>query len=134
MVEVDVAIDREDFHLEAAFAADAPIVALFGRSGSGKSTLVNAIAGLVKPARGRIAVAGRVLFDSQQGIDLAPESRRVGYVFQEGLLFPHLSVRANLDYGERLTPVAERFVDRARVTALLGLEALQERRPNTLSG
>ena len=134
MVEVDVAIDREGFHLEAAFAADAPIVALFGRSGSGKSTLVNAIAGLVKPERGRISVAGRVLFDSRQGIDLAPESRRVGYVFQEGLLFPHLSVRANLDYGERLTPAGERFVDRTRVTALLGLEALQERRPNTLSG
>lgn len=134
MVEVDIAVDREDFQLEARFAADAPIVALFGRSGSGKTTLVNAIAGLARPKRGRIAVSGRVLFDSTQGIDLAPESRHVGYVFQEGLLFPHLSVRANLDYGERLTRPAERFVDRARIVALLGLESLLDRRPNTLSG
>ncbi|APV48820.1 molybdenum ABC transporter ATP-binding protein [Betaproteobacteria bacterium GR16-43] len=134
MVEVDVAIDREDFHLEARFAADAPIVALFGRSGSGKTTLVNAIAGLVRPRRGRIAVAGRVLFDASRQIDLAPEKRRVGYVFQEGLLFPHLSVRANLDYGERLLPAGERFVDRPRVIALLGLDALLARKPNTLSG
>ena len=107
MVEVDVAIERGDFALQARFDADAPIVALFGRSGSGKTTLVNAIAGLVRPARGRIVVAGRVLFDAGAGIDLAPESRRVGYVFQEGLLFPHLSVRANLAYGERLTPPGE---------------------------
>jgi molybdate transport system ATP-binding protein len=134
MVEVDVAIARAGFTLEAAFCADAPIVALFGRSGSGKTTLVNAIAGMARPSRGRIAVAGRVLFDSARGVDLAPEVRRVGYVFQEGLLFPHLSVRANLDYGERLTPAAERFVGRARVTALLGLESLLDRRPNTLSG
>jgi molybdate transport system ATP-binding protein len=134
MLEVDVRFARGDFHLEAKFVADAPIVALFGRSGSGKTTLVNAIAGLVRPQQGRIVIDGRVLFDSQARIDLAPESRRVGYIFQEGLLFPHLSVRANLHYGERLTPAAERFVDRARVVSLLGLEALMDRRPTTLSG
>jgi molybdate transport system ATP-binding protein len=134
MLEVDVQVTRADFRLEASFATDAPIVSLFGRSGSGKTTLVNAIAGLVRPQHGRIAIDGRTLFDSQAGIDLAPESRRVGYVFQEGLLFPHLSVRANLHYGERLTPAAERFVDRARVVSLLGLAPLMERRPSTLSG
>jgi molybdate transport system ATP-binding protein len=134
MLEVDVRFARGDFHLEAKFVADAPIVALFGRSGSGKTTLVDAIAGLVRPQQGRIVIDGRVLFDSHARIDLAPESRRVGYIFQEGLLFPHLSVRANLHYGERLTPAAERFVDRARVVSLLGLEALMERRPATLSG
>jgi molybdate transport system ATP-binding protein len=134
MVEVDIAVEREAFHLEASFAADAPIVALFGRSGSGKTTIVNAIAGLARPKRGRIAVGGRVLFDSARGIDLPPEKRRVGYVFQEGLLFPHLSVRANLEYGERLTPPAERFVERSRAIGLLGLEGLLDRGPNTLSG
>lgn len=134
MLEVDVRYVRGDFRLEARFAAEAPIVALFGRSGSGKTTLVNAIAGLVRPQQGRIAIGGRVLFDSRRGIDLAPESRRVGYVFQEGLLFPHLSVRANLHYGEHLTPAAERFVDRARVISLLGLGPLMDRRPATLSG
>lgn len=134
MLEVDVEVRRGAFWLAAAFTADAPIVALFGRSGSGKTTLVEAIAGLARPTHGRIAIDGRALYDSARGIDLPPEERRIGYVFQEGLLFPHLSVRRNLDYGERLTPAGERFVDRARVVALLGLESLMERRPATLSG
>ena len=134
MLEVDIAVARGAFRLEAAFSSEAPIVALFGRSGSGKSTIVEAIAGLVRPRSGRIVVGGRTLFDSARGIDLAPEARRVGCVFQDALLFPHLSVRANLAYGERLTPSAERFVDRERVLALLGLAPLLERRPATLSG
>jgi molybdate transport system ATP-binding protein len=134
MLEVDVAVRRGDFHLEVEFASDAPIIALFGRSGSGKTTLVNAIAGTVRPQRGRIVVGSRVLYDSTRGIDLPPEHRRVGYVFQDALLFPHMSVRGNLDYGEALTPPAERVIDRARVLALLGLQALLERRPAGLSG
>jgi molybdate transport system ATP-binding protein len=109
-------------------------VALFGRSGSGKSTLVEAIAGLVRPSSGRIVVGGRTLYDSARGIDLTPEQRRVGVVFQDSLLFPHLSVRGNLAYGESLTPHAERFIDRERILALLGLRALLDRRPGTLSG
>ncbi len=134
MLEVDVVVRRGAFRIEAAFRSDAPIVALFGRSGSGKTTLVEAIGGLVRPQSGRIVVQGRTLFDSALAIDLTPEARRVGFVFQDALLFPHMSVRANLAYGERLTPAAERFVDRERVIALLGLAALLERRPATLSG
>lgn len=134
MLEVAVTLSRGAFRLDAGFESDAPIVALFGRSGSGKTTIVEAIAGLVKPKRGRIVVAGRTLFDSDRGIDLAPERRRVGVVFQDALLFPHLSVRANLAYGERLTPAGERFVDHGRVVALLGLGPLLDRRPGTLSG
>jgi molybdate transport system ATP-binding protein len=134
VLEVELELRRGAFHLDARFASDAPIVALFGRSGSGKTTLVEAIAGLVRPGRGRIVVAGRTLFDSARGVDLPPEARRVGFVFQDGLLFPHLSVRANLAYGERLTHPAERFVKHGRVVALLGLESLLERRPATLSG
>ena len=134
MLEVDVAVPRGKFRLEAAFSSDAPIVALFGRSGSGKTTLVNAIAGIVRPERGRIVIGERVLFDSARGIDLAPEKRRVGYVFQDALLFPHLSVRANLAYGERLTPPAQRFVDGERVLALLGIRELLDRNPASLSG
>ena len=134
MLEVDVAIERGRFAIAARIASDAPIVALFGRSGAGKSSLVEAIAGLVRPRSGRIAVAGRTLFDSARGIDLPPEERRVGYVFQDALLFPHMAVRANLAYGERLTPARERFVDARRVVALLGLERLLERLPATLSG
>jgi len=134
MLDVDIRLSRGRFGLEASFAADAPIVALFGRSGSGKSTVVDAIAGLVRPATGRIVVAGRTLFDTARGINLPPEQRRVGYVFQDGLLFPHLTVRANLAYGARLSVPGEPVVDRARVIALLGLEDLLERRPATLSG
>jgi molybdate transport system ATP-binding protein len=134
MLEVDVVVPREGFSLEAAFRSDAPIVALFGRSGSGKTTLVNAIAGTVRPARGRIVIGERALFDSSKGIDLAPEKRRVGYVFQDALLFPHLSVRANLAYGESLTPREERFVDAERVLALLGIRDLLDRKPTRLSG
>jgi len=110
MLDVAITLRRGAFRLEAAFASDAPIVALFGRSGSGKTTLVEAIAGLVRPDSGRIVVAGRTLFDSARGVNLTPEARRVGFVFQDALLFPHLSVRANLAYGERLIPAGERFV------------------------
>jgi molybdate transport system ATP-binding protein len=134
VLDVAVQLRRGSFALDARFASDAPIVALFGRSGSGKTTLIESIAGLVRPERGRIVIDGRTLFDSERGIDLAPEARRVGYVFQEGLLFPHLSVRRNLSYGERLVPAAERFVQHDRVVALLGLAALLDRHPVTLSG
>jgi len=125
---------RGDFRVQARFASSASIVALFGRSGAGKSTIVNAIAGIVRPDRGRIAVGGRALFDSALGIDLPPEARRVGYVFQDALLFPHMTVAGNLAYGERLTPAPERFVSRDRVVALLDLGRLLERRPGSLSG
>jgi molybdate transport system ATP-binding protein len=134
MLEVDIALRRGAFGVQAAFASGASIVALFGRSGSGKSTIVNAIAGILRPERGRIAIGGRVLFDSTAGVDVPPERRRVGYVFQDALLFPHLSVRANLAYGEALTPAAERFVERDRVIDLLGLGALLERGTRELSG
>jgi len=134
MLEVAVRARRGDFALDASFASEAPIVALFGRSGSGKSTLVEAIAGLLQPESGRIVIEGRTLYDSERGIDLPPEARRVGLVFQDAMLFPHLSVRANLAYGERLTPAAERYVERERIVALLGLGALLERRPAQLSG
>jgi molybdate transport system ATP-binding protein len=134
LLDVTVRLRRGSFALDARFASDAPIVALFGRSGSGKTTLIECIAGLVRPERGRIVIDGRTLFDSERGIDLAPEERRVGYVFQEGLLFPHLSVRGNLAYGERLVPASQRFVDRDRVVALLGLAPLMDRHPVTLSG
>jgi molybdate transport system ATP-binding protein len=134
MLEVAVRMRRGAFALEAQFRADAPIVALFGRSGSGKTTLIEAIAGLARPDEGRIVIDGRALFDSARGIDLPPEQRRIGYVFQHTLLFPHLSVRHNLAYGERLTPAGGRFVDRERVIALLGLARLMDRRTTTLSG
>ena len=124
-----------DFRVNAKFSCETSgIVALFGRSGSGKTTLVNMLAGLLRPDRGRITIDGTVLFDSESGVDLPPERRRLGYVFQEGRLFPHLSVRGNLIYGLRRVPPAERRIELDRIVALLGLSALLARRPRDLSG
>ena len=121
------------FAVEATLPS-AGVVALFGRSGAGKTSLVNMLAGLLRPDSGRIAVAGRVLFDSAAGIDLAPERRRIGYVFQEGRLFPHLDVRANLLYGHRRIPPAERAIKLPEIVELLGIAHLLGRRPANLSG
>ena len=134
MIEVNVTLRRGSFSLAARFSTQAPVVALFGRSGSGKTTIVQAIAGLVTPVAGRIRVGEETLFDGAAGVNLPPERRRIGYVFQDALLFPHLTVRGNLEYGERLTPPAERYVNRAHVVGLLGLASLLDRRPAGLSG
>ncbi len=115
-------------------SSDARLTALVGPSGVGKTTLLNCIAGLIRPEAGRIAVGGRVLFDSAAGIDLPPEQRRAGYVFQSGRLFPHLRVSANLAYGERLHPPQERWITTAEVVHFLGIGHLLQRMPGTLSG
>ncbi len=131
MIEVDIETKLGAFALAAKFAAPAAgVTALFGRSGAGKTSVVNALAGLITPARGRIVVRGETLFDSERRINLPPEKRRLGYIFQEGRLFPHYSVRGNLLYG------AKNFDAAAfdRVVALLGLGELLHRRPGDLSG
>lgn len=133
-LEVDVAGRVGSFALEVGFASDGGVTALFGQSGAGKTTVVNMIGGLVRPQRGRVVVGGQVLFDAARGIDLPPHRRRLGHVFQEGRLFPHLSVRRNLLYGRwfaRGPRDPRRF---AEVVELLGLGRLLERRPRNLSG
>ena len=133
---LDVSIDHRqgDFHLQASFTAGAGLTALFGRSGSGKTTLVNIIAGLVKPQQGRVGVDGETLIDTQQRLFVPPHRRRVGYVFQEGRLFPHLTVRQNLRYGRWFTPAHERRAKFDDIVALLGIGALLDRHPASLSG
>jgi molybdate transport system ATP-binding protein len=133
-LEADIGVRLGAFALEAKFESDAGITALFGRSGSGKTTALNAIAGLLRPQRGRIRVDDTVFFDNALGIDLPARRRRVGYVFQEGRLLPHLSVRQNLLYGRFFTPAAERRTDVAQVISLLDLAPLLPRRPHDLSG
>jgi molybdate transport system ATP-binding protein len=134
MIDVDIEQRLGSFELAVAFVAEAPIVGLFGRSGAGKSSVVNAIAGITKPNRGVIRINNVTLFDAEKGIDVAPEKRRVGYVFQDSLLFPHLDVESNLLYGQRLRHANERVIDEARVVDLLGLGSLLRRKPRALSG
>lgn len=121
------------FDLDAGFQAHSGITALFGRSGSGKTSLVNVIAGLVRPQAGRIDVDGRVLVDTDAGIFLPPHRRRIGYVFQEARLFPHLRVRGNLLYGRWFAGGGSRD-DFDRVVELLDIASLLDRRPSVLSG
>jgi molybdate transport system ATP-binding protein len=120
--------------VDAAFGTDAAVTALFGPSGSGKTTILSILAGLRRPEAGRVALGGRVLQDSAAGLWLPPEARRIGYVFQDQLLFPHLSVRGNLLYGWRRRPAGARSVGFDRAVQVLELEALLERLPHTLSG
>ena len=125
-----------DFTLDAAFefGANPCVTALFGPSGAGKSTVLAAIAGLIHPQSGRIAIAGETLFDSEGGIFVPARQRRVGIVFQDTRLFPHLSVHANLLYGWRRAAARAQGQTVDAVIALLGLEMFLARRPRTLSG
>jgi molybdate transport system ATP-binding protein len=122
------------FTLDVAFNAPQGITVLFGRSGSGKTTIVNAVAGLLRPDAGRIAVGGQVLTDTDTRFNLPPHRRRIGYIFQEGRLFPHLTVRQNLRYGAWFAPKSAEREDMERVVDLLGIGHLLDRRPGALSG
>jgi len=134
-LEVDVEHRRGTFHLAARFTAQPGVTALFGRSGAGKSSLVDIVAGLVRPQRGRIVIDGETLVDTGKGVFVPRHRRRVGYVFQDSRLFPHLSVRQNLVYG-RWFSRGEGGVagDFGSIVELLGIGALIERRPDSLSG
>lgn len=142
MIDIDLATFVTDgcrrFDLAVRFAADAPVVALYGASGAGKSLTLQAIAGLLRPAAGHVRIDGRTLFDARQGIHLPPAERRVGYLFQHYALFPHLTVRENVAFGltrwwrPRLSPQDARRVD--DLLASFGLSALAHGRPRTLSG
>jgi molybdate transport system ATP-binding protein len=132
--EVDVARRLGDFDLAAHFETGAGLTALTGPSGVGKTSLLNMIAGTLRPDRGRIVVAGCVLFDSDAGIDIAPERRRAGYIFQDGRLFPHLRVRANLLYGWNLARPEHHWISFDEVIGFLGIGDLLTRWPESLSG
>lgn len=127
--EVDVAKRLGDAEIAVAFSSNAGVTALFGPSGSGKTSILNMIAGLLTPDRGQIAVAGETLFGD--GVDLPPEARHAGYVFQDVRLFPHLKARANLLYGAAR---GRSGVSLDEVIDLLGLAHLLDRWPRTLSG
>jgi molybdate transport system ATP-binding protein len=120
--------------LAVRFQIAGGVTALFGPSGAGKTSLVNMIAGLLKPDRGCIVVDDTILFDAAKAIDVPPHRRQIGYVFQEGRLFPHLSVRQNLDYGRRMSGRPRDPTEFERIASLLGITHLLQRRPRMLSG
>ena len=134
---MEIAVQRQQgkFYLDVDFTcSDTGITALCGPSGSGKTTLINMVAGLSKPDRGRISIQNRLLFDSDQGVNLPPEKRQLGYVFQDGRLFRHYSVKSNLNYGLKLVPREHRFIHLENVVEILGIGHLLSRRPHSLSG
>jgi molybdate transport system ATP-binding protein len=134
VLAVDVEKRLGDFHLAAKFAAAEGTTALFGPSGAGKSTIANLVAGLIRPDRGHIALDEIVLFDAAARIDVPAHRRRIGYVFQEGRLFPHMSVRRNLDYGRWMSGLARDDGATRHIVNLLDLGRLLDRRPGKLSG
>ena len=131
---IDICHRLGNFLLDARFEAGGGLVALFGRSGSGKTSIINIIAGLARPDRALVTIDGMVLVDTARGVLVPRHRRKIGYVFQEGRLFPHLTVRQNLLYGRWFAPRAKRGDDLERVVDLLGLGSLLERRPGRLSG
>jgi molybdate transport system ATP-binding protein len=133
-IEVDVAHRLGSFTLELSFTSQGRLTAFFGQSGAGKTSLVNVIGGLIRPDRGRVAVDGTTLTDTAAGIFVPTHRRRVGYVFQEGRLFPHLTVRQNLLFGRWFRPPQERKIELETVLDLLGIGHLLHRRPGALSG
>jgi len=134
MLRVDITKQLGEFSLSAAFESQGRVTGLFGASGAGKTSLINMIAGLLKPDRGIIAVDGETLDDTAAHIHVPPYRRRIGYVFQDLRLFPHLNVRQNLDYGRRMNRLADDPAQRKRVTDLLDIGHLLDRRPGKLSG
>ena len=134
MLALNVEKQLGDFALAVDFTSAGGVSGLFGPSGGGKTTLANMIAGLVRPDRGRIAYRGELLFDSSAGIDRPPHCRRFGYVFQDGRLFPHMSVARNLDYGRRMCGLARDAGETARIVDLLDIGQLLGRQPGKLSG
>jgi molybdate transport system ATP-binding protein len=134
MLRVDVTKQLGEFSLEASFESEGRVTGLFGASGAGKTSLVNMIAGLLRPDRGTIAIDGDVLDDTAKGVHVQPWRRRIGYVFQDARLFPHLDVRQNLDYGRRMNGLADDAEQNKRVTDLLDIGHLMDRRPGKLSG
>jgi len=132
--DIALSLTRGRRRIETAFTTGAGITALCGPSGAGKSSVLAAITGLLRPDHGRIVVAGEVLYDSANAIALPPEARACGVVFQDLRLFPHMSVEANLRYGERRARPERRVIDFAETVRFLDIAPLLNRRPGTLSG
>jgi molybdate transport system ATP-binding protein len=134
MLRVDVSKQLDEFAIDASFASEGRVTGLFGASGAGKTSLINMIAGLLRPDRGVISMDGETLDDTSAHSHVAVHRRRIGYVFQDARLFPHLDVRRNLEYGRRMNRLTEDDALWRRVIELLDIGGLLDRRPGKLSG
>jgi molybdate transport system ATP-binding protein len=132
--EIQVEKQLGDRRIALDHRSENGLISLFGASGAGKTSILNMVAGLLRPDRGRIVVSGQTLFESAAGIDLPPEQRHVGYIFQDARLFPHRRVRANLLYGHHLTDPDQRWITIEEACEFLGIGHLLDRWPRTLSG
>jgi molybdate transport system ATP-binding protein len=134
MLRVDLTKTFEQLTIEARFSSAGGVTALFGPSGAGKTSIINMIAGLLPPDRGEISLDGETLDDTARRIHVPTHRRRIGYVFQDARLFPHLSVASNLDYGRRMNGLSVDHAETRRIISLLDLDGLLDRRPGKLSG
>ena len=134
MLDLNFSFERDNFSLQVNTKIEAPIAGILGASGSGKSTLLAVISGLLKPQQGYVKLSNRALFDAHTNTWVPPHQRRIGLVFQDGQLLPHLSVRNNLLYGYRNIAQQERKFELNEVAALLEIEHLLERKVTQLSG
>jgi molybdate transport system ATP-binding protein len=134
MLLVDIEKQLGEFRLAVSFTSNGLVTGLFGNSGAGKTSIINMIAGLIRPDRGRISLDGEILDDTASGLHVPPHRRRIGYVFQDARLFPHLSVRQNLDYGRRMNGFEPDAAAETRTIDLLDIGHLLDRRPAQLSG
>lgn len=135
MLDINLKKKNGSFIVETAFTSEgAGVTALFGHSGAGKTSVINMIAGLDTPDSGYIIINNHCVFDAEKRINIPPEKRRFGYVFQDGRLFPHMSVRDNLTYGMKRIPSGERYIKFDQVVDLLGIQHLLKRHPANLSG
>lgn len=133
-LQVDVQKKFGNFQLNTEVVVDSNKCGVFGHSGSGKSTFMNILSGLIQPDEGHISLDGRILFDKRKGINIPPEARRIGVVFQHSHLFPHMSVKQNLLYGWKRTPSAERHISPESIIKILNLDHLKQRGVSALSG
>ena len=134
MIKIEAKLQRKHFNFDVSLQIDKRVTAIFGPSGSGKSTLLSLIAGITQPNSGRIFIDDECVFDSQLGINKPIHQRRVGLVFQDGRLFPHMSVEQNLNYAFKLNSLQKQLIQPAEIMQLLALESLKKQQPHQLSG
>ena len=133
-LDFEIKLHQGDFDLDVAGRFSDGITAIFGPSGAGKSTLLACLAGMTTPDSGYVRLGGETIFASDEGVRRAPQSIRSVMVFQDGLLFPHMTVRDNVEYGYRLTPAADRVIEPEELCEFLGIDGMLDRYPSTLSG